>query len=430
MKHLHFGAGHFGLGFVCLLAYLAGLRSVIVNRRSPPLAPKQPGDEINAHRRNELLQASNYYAVRYLLAPHMLKLPNIKRFDLPEFERFVFLEDIVGDIGFTQRYVVPESLLITTSLASEEPYPIVARVALNIAIERKKARIQKPCYIVACENKQNTRNIEDAIRHEIAERDAFPQLDELNIVPLEASVDRVCVSIMETESTVQIDAEPFARLFLQSSAHDQELRERFSSISSVVFFTEDIEIEKKKKYWILNGAHAFVSINALYFRAAFIDQYLTQDEIDTDLEAFGHYSEKYLSLSQRRLECRQILDELCDAFECFLQQSPRGIAYLAKDFTPDKRQVYIDEIIERFSNTHDYVGRVLKTFVKPSHDKLESLNIFFERTNPKILEPIKLYMKSKNTAPVAIMQSMLRLFELIAAGDDIDRILAARHSRQ
>src|SRR5205823_2238894 len=138
-----------------------------------------------------------------------------------------------------------------------------------------------------------------------------------------------------------------------------------------------------------------------------INQFLTQEEIDYRATAFDGFSENYLPLNERRLECEQILNELADAFENSLKSESSGRKYLDSEFTNEKRQQYISEIIQRFSETHDYVGRVIKTFVQPSREKLDALNLFFEKTNPKILEPIKAYMKAKNAAPLAIMQSIL-----------------------
>lgn len=420
MHHYQFGAGHFGLGFGVWIFFKANLPSIIVARSSRDSRVSSP-DTISRERRNELLKARTRFVFNYRDAPADVETPPTQQFEIINYEKFLTYGESSPRVGMLDSsFGDPVPLIFTCSFGNERAYDTALRFVARAVEIREQENIREPIFLMAFENAIPTATIYKKLLVQMGRS----SLD--HVIPLEVSVDRVCTMFSEISSkkgpVLQIMAARAFSLVIEDKPGIAPLKRLLSPVSGVSF-SRNIEIEKKRKRWILNGSHALLGITALFYGFGQFHEYFISDKLRT------HPYGAIPPLAERQAFAKALIRELAGGFIADLKNATEGLNYLRRN----KKRIaeYEADIFQRYCATYDSTDRIMKNYVAPKfeHDEktntyrvINTMEQFFTWMRPRLDEPVKAYMKQKKAAPPTVMFALLHLFELIAGGRFIDTV--------
>jgi hypothetical protein len=183
----------------------------------------------------------------------------------------------------------------------------------------------------------------------------------------------------------------------------------------LVVFTSDLEIEKTRKRFLVNGAHAIAAMHAHCFSYRNLDAYYGETETDFSRSPMREIAPPP-SVRQRFL--RELLVEFSEAFKEAAMQCPTGAAYLATEYTPDEESRYLDSIARRFSETPDSVIRILGSFRGPPvKSSAHLLDYFRKKVVVRILEPYVLFLAQHRREPARMTEGITLMIKTMAHGN-------------
>lgn len=354
LKHIHFGAGAFGLGFVCWLTNLAKFDTTVFNRAERKLG------EGNIER---IINANNKYVVQVdedSGQQQTIELANAiaLRSDQSNDQWISIAED-------------PELNLITTSIKNLDGLESYHQILLDIVKFRAEKSITRPIYFFACENGFNSYDVRTWLFKKYPD---FKEEIEKVFVFVPCVVDRICSIDLNSSELLIVQTEEYARIFVQAVVDrgenqrdlsvvgkllDPNVSKSITDISksrlfNVFDFVSDIEKFKKMKSLIVNGSHFIIALRAHRHRYIHIDDFVVKN------------SEW----------CRHVLEEMAviashDVANDTLDQ----IFY-------NRCNEFAEETLARFSGRRDLTSRVLSRFVDPYLDVVDQ--IFLSETSPQI----------------------------------------------
>jgi hypothetical protein len=419
MHHFQFGAGHFALGFGSWIFSKTNAKRILVARNSTDKRILKP-DKISPERRNQLLAREKRLIVMYKDVPEPHQSAS-EQFEIIRLDEFLTYQESRPDMTLLDRFVSQDDpLIFTFSLGNERAYTVPIRYVARALKLRNEIQTHKPIFLVAFENKISTATLYQLLLRETRKT----RIDE--VIPLESSVDRVCSEISEIGERrrrfCKVLTERHASLVLEDK-DNAELKELLKG-SSEILFSANIEIEKRKKRWILNGSHALLGICAIYYGFGQFHEYFVSERFARSAHA------EVPTLADRQRFAKTLIKELAHGFAAHLAQSESGRAYLSEHRNQlDKYEI---EVFERYCSTYDSTDRIMKNYVSPKYELdpatntykvVNSMSEFFSWMRPRLDEPVKAYMKSTGTAPPTITLALLFLFELIAGGRFIDTVV-------
>lgn len=405
MRHIHFGAGNFGLGFSIAALNPAGMTTMLVNRVSPSRGAPSTGDAgvIDSATRNTLLSLRPEFGIKYLNSSLQDRAENSVA--KAKFSEFCMLSDPY--ISRIARFCeTEEPLLITTSIKNSSEIKNIATY-LNDIIARRHTK-SRMTFLVAFENSIRTSDIVRQL-HPTLSRSTY-------VLPLEASVDRICSSMRATKlddetSIVTVDVEKHAQLVIERDARAQSLYDVLQHMDGELIVTDHLAAYKAAKLHLLNATHIFLASDAHYYGLAKINHYLNDEDVSASTP----------SLNERRALALNIMKELQIGVKA-LARTERPLDNDYHDLTDQiVSDEAIDKIIHRFSDVSDPVDRVISRLKQPTADKIETMSDFLSSFNDKISKPVEAYVRATHYGPARITLGFLRIAELIARRSYIDR---------
>lgn len=324
MRHIHFGAGHFGLGFATWLFWKAGVPTTLVNRLSIAESVAAP-DTVSSRRRNELLKQRHSYAVSY----------NSPLAETAEILQYVSIKEFLEynpnnpDLKLLDKHFLSdEPLCLTFSLGALSNYSVPSLLIRNCLTKRNIARIADPVYLMAFENNIATTDVSTNYFGGLEQRS-----DASGIVPLNVSVDRICSMMNESRGRrpiLEVACEPYAELVIEDHPLTGPLKSAFKSVEDIVRFSSTIEIEKNRKRWIVNGSHALIALTSAYFGILALQDFFHTAELAASIQRPYRVPP---TLAARRAFAKGVISEMTEGFRCATQKSRVGKKYLVAQST-------------------------------------------------------------------------------------------------
>ncbi len=438
-RHVHIGAGQFGLGFVCWLTKICGYEIVLVNRGEiqSDVASANLARWSGANRLQSI-RANGKYEIQFP--------------DKNETDTVLIDHTVIGqELDQLANYIADERCsLVTTSVkhiwAFLEHYLEPFVKALEA---RAKAGIERPLFVMACENGFSSNDLKEAIVKEIGSKaweKIGPRVFFANVV-----VDRVCTEVDRyTSGTVVINAERFGKIFIPRTTRSATRQLNLQEIEGIVFsvdknvvqmnkevarktieFVDNIESIKRLKLNIVNGTHLLIAINAHYSNFALVADYVRENH---------EFCERLL-LEQKRHSLfnplDQKIDEPCKHYADIMTDELL-IRFLAMDDLVNRiLQRFIDpfislehfrrelhesfESILSFENPVDLVSELRRTLQKKDYNLIDWQAEFFRNLNVKVLKGAEGIQQLTGIAPPAIALSLYRLSKLIEKGKYLER---------
>jgi hypothetical protein len=393
MKHFHFGAGHFGLGFGVYTFFKAGLRTIIFNRPSSRTVAVGE-DTITRHERNQMLARSNSFIVDCdVYSPTSLQLDT----EIVEYESFHEYRDQDDFASFTTQGM--ETWLVTASLGNVKAYADVLTL-----IRMRRNFTDAPIYVLPLENAIDKAGIAAA----------FPIFTQLNnVFLLDCSVDRMCTSFTKTNGNrLIVMCEKYLALCVEQPKDDGFFA-RVLGATPYVKISNQIAFEKQKKFMILNGSHALIASLAAYHRFGEIHLFMSEERTKS--------SANLLTLDERRTAAKNILSEMGEAYQFWIRENSQELKNTELDA---EIRDYIEAILKRISTTRDTSKRVLRRLLTPkaqsdgtySNTPME----FYGWLQPRLLPALELYVRHKGILPREVCMTLAKMFEMLGNARFID----------
>jgi hypothetical protein len=418
MRHIHFGAGHFGLGFGSWLFWKAGIHTVLVNRSSRD-ERVDPPDTVSKRRRNELLGRRKYAVSDAALFDKNNGAELIDYVSISDF--LEYNENDYNSPILNSHFEYDAPLCITFSLSRLDNYRIPLAFVRQGLAARNAKNVNHPVYIMAFENSISAA---DTMTRLSTPNEPSSLLD--SVIPLEVCVDRVCTMIDENDGILEVETERHARLVIQNAPRTDALKEAFAHIPNIVQFSDYIDIEKNKKRWILNGSHALIAITSQFHGLRELGDFFHEDNLP---EPPNQPSRRAPDLRARIEFSKGVIAEMLEGFILCTTKTEAGAEYLVN--REDDLGAYAEEIYQRMSNTYDTTSRIVKKFVAPrlEHDrqsnKLSVINTvtdFFNWARPRVEEPIRAYIEQHGSAPKYTVSALINMFVMVSEGDFLEYI--------
>ncbi|MGX1360727.1 hypothetical protein QNJ95_37125 [Bradyrhizobium elkanii] len=373
MRHVHFGAGNFGLGFVGCVSKYMHFEFVLANRGS--------GAQSTLSTQNELIARQQKYEIEYYDGEREL-IPVSQLLNFSDTAQHGQLIDLILD---------NETKLVTTSLKGAHIQIIPTLVE---ALRARATSGSEKVFILACENAVSSedlrRDIQKSCNSEISE--AINGVTEY----IQCMVDRVCSEPRIVDDRVVVPAERFGCLVLDPSADVSLFKTRLehaSSQNALIKIASNFDVEITKKKWLLNGPHLILAINALYERKFDFCEYVNENK-NLLAEIFQEFS----------IGCAQSIIERDDlSFDQMIE--------LDKDL-----QLASETNQQRFLQNPDLVERIASRFLKPTHRSPKRLQDFFSNLSYKVMEPALAFRRRAGQLPHRISLTLYRLVDLVADG--------------
>jgi hypothetical protein len=420
MRHIHFGAGHFGLGFATWLFWKAGVPTTLVNRLSTNDSVTAP-DTVSSRRRNELLKDRRRYAVSY-------NSPTAKTAEILQYvsiSEFLEYDPNSPNLALlNDHFLSDEPLCLTMSLSALDNYKTPSDLILSCLAKRNIAGITHPVYLMAFENNIATTEVATKFFGGSQQRK-----DASGIVPLNVSVDRVCSMMNESKGRrpfLEVACEPYAELVIEEHPLIGSLKSALETVKDFVRFSSNIDIEKNKKRWIVNGSHALIALTAAYFGILGMQDFFHK----TDLKASAQRPYRLPpTLATRKAFAKGVITEMTDGFRCATQKNSEGRKHLKVE--GHKLASYSKRTLDRFIDGDDTTSRIIKHFVAPrlqfdpdhmTVKFVDSYSNFLRWARPRIEEPIRAYMRVRGIAPKHTTEALINMLVMIAEGDLLKNI--------
>lgn len=416
MRHIHFGAGHFGLGFVVWLFWKAKIPTILLNRVSKEVETAPP-DSVSKSRRNELL-ARKKYAVSYETTDNGAEL-----FDSVTFENFIEYEPTDLRLASLNKYFLQnEPLCVTFSFGQVDAYSAPVAQIRSAMQGRLELGIKAPVYLMALENRFSTDSI---YSHYFAHDDG----EFRTLVPLNVCVDRICSMLNEygTQSALlEVATERYASIIIENKAGVDELKNALRNVTDVVQFSDWIEVERNKKRWIVNGSHALIALTSEFYGITSLTDFYSVDGLPAPYDRPTRIPP---SKDLRLAFAKGIIDEMTEGFRCATAKTEFGRQYL--DAHGNNLAIFANGTHQRFANTFDTTSRVIKNFVAPRIEynsetqKIKLVNTISEFvgwTRPRLEEPVRCYIDKHGSAPKNVVAALLNMLEMIGQGDFLKQV--------
>jgi len=309
-------------------------------------------------------------------------------------------------------------LLITASVGQIANYGSWPRIVTTAALSRHAGGVTDPIYIIAIENDVSTAQFAQAVLKEAINANPAATLVGLNVIALEAMVDRVCSAFSESavrfpgagQSQLIVKCEPFAHLCIDDRGDTAVLKSAIGHCGPEVTFTEHYPLEKLKKKLHVNGAHALAAVHAHFYGYQELHKYYSE----TDAEYSSNPSAASTPTPQARKDFLDgLLLEIAQAFREMAQSQVGGAKYLSDVFDTAEEDRYRRSICDRFSTTFDTTTRVLKEF----KDDPAKLGPFLAvKVRQRIFEPYHYYCQRQSMPPPKIGEAILLMARAIGAG--------------
>ncbi|WP_050385839.1 hypothetical protein [Bradyrhizobium pachyrhizi] len=399
MRHLHFGAGNFGLGFVVPLFVKAGAKTLVVNRASP-----KTGGDAPSMGKNELLLRDQRYFLKYLNLSISQDSPDAV--EEIRFDQFSVLDDESGYRDIIDFAIDRELLTITTSIKSLSNAAEVIACINEILIQRMKAKSRT--FLVAMENGFSTSDLLEKLDQ--------PVQTSRYCVAVESSVDRICANMTQHQlhtgvAVLGVEVEKYARLVLQQSNATKDLAKFLAPLGDTLVFTDRLAAYTMAKINVLNAGHLFIASDAHFYGIDHVDFFLAEHDVTRDTPP----------VEARRSFASGILHELVAGTRAAARyEYPNDIGFheLIDELTNDDA---VEGIIARFSDVHDPVARVIARLKAPSTEDIETMSDFLGSFYRKVSKPVEAFVKSTGYGPPRITLSFLRIAALIARREYINK---------
>jgi mannitol-1-phosphate/altronate dehydrogenase len=325
-RHVHIGAGSFGLGMVVEVCHRAGLSSAVLNR-------------ISRKKYHESLQQNQSYEVVFDDTPD-------KRIELAP--RFYCYEN--GNEPEVLRLLAHPNLELITTSVTQDGLKGVAPLLARTLQDRAKAGCGNIC-IMACENlPQNSTKLKQYVEAALPAKRKHLLAE---VFFCDTLVDRVCALISCPRGIVEVPAESFHSWIVNAppspvSALDLLKENHLIRIAGELEF----KAHETQKYWCLNGIHLATAAYAYNHEKSLLHFH--------DALAVPSIAQKIQALQQ----------ELGLAFLLYINNS--GVKeYFSEKMISD----YNDQVFYRLqTNRTDTIGRVLKQQSEPGDAAIGVLN--------------------------------------------------------
>ena len=401
--HVHFGAGQFGLGFVCWLSKFCKYQTVLVNRdQSKTDANSQA---LSGSERLLSIKQNGFFLVNFNNNGQLYE-------EKIQIDKALFTSDRAG----IAKYIAsPDCSLITTSVKYKSALlDSYLEIIIEGIRERIRNKIRKKLYVIACENAFSSSDIASEIRNKIDQNEY--ELFLKHVLFVNAVVDRICTQIPD-QNYVRIGAESYGKIFLPKQVASGQRTVRMERIEGQVLnpnpggslvdinkkrifnyieFVDDIEKYKKLKIGIVNGGHLLIAINAYSARFTQVAHYVREN---------NQFCEGVLmelaALSILDIDNKLINHELSDAAREMAQHALSRFSYV-----DDLVNRVIERFVDPFIGVEEYLSGVVRN---PIDYQAE----FFRNLNYKVLNSAYEMLTQYGKTPKFTFITICRLTKLI-----------------
>ena len=373
VKHVHFGVGDFGLGFVGWLSKQLGLELHLANRGH--------GADQSLSPQNAKIAIDRLYELRFVddASREAIDVAALHNFSQPEGRSALI--DLVSD---------PSTLLITTSLKSKDALPGIGPI-ISEGLLNRHARNGGYVTLLACENGFSNDDLRAAVIRGHGAANVALMTTVARFIP--CVVDRVCRNT-EVGSSVCVPVERFARLYLPRTVDPQIFVERLTPAAragKVVVLEDDIKLALKKKLWLFNGPHLLLAMLA----------------IDRGQPSFPQFVRDNLDLA------RNLLLECSIGILKSVSETKTPTADLMRQLDADVEEL-CEVNLRRFSEVPDASELIASRFRRPSGERPDMLFDFFQNLGLKVLDPSFAYCRSEMAQPRHISRALASTFDMLA----------------
>jgi hypothetical protein len=408
MRHVHFGAGHFGLGFSTWLFCKAKIPTTLVARVTKDPHKSAP-DAVTPMRRNALLRSYRKYLVSY--ADDTEPIQDVEIAEFVEYE-----ESTPDDALLVTLFQTDEPICVTFSLGGLDRYEAPIAMLRSALREREIKGIKRPVFLMAFEDRVATSDMTRLFFDDL-EHDGRSSA----IVPLNVSVDRFCYMMKESAPEVlEIETESYAALVVEEHDQAQLLKDAFSGLSDLVKFSRYVQVEKNKTRWIVNGSRALIALTSDFHGITSLRDFLSSDDLSTHAHRPDRTPD---SVESRKRLARAIIEEMSEGFRCFTLQWDIGERYITDHGA--ELDGFVEQTLRRFLSGYDTTSSVIQHFVVPPIDsgvdlpKRRSYTRPSEEewTRPRIEAPIRAYIRSHGRAPMNVVSALINTLVMVAESE-------------
>lgn len=250
-KHVHFGAGAFGLGFTVWIANQNGFKTTIANRASK-----------KSSQRSEHLRTQGHYHIQFFQGEDT-KI---------EIDDFFYIEKNENDI--VDQISSPDTSLITTSVSRDGLNGIADILSRGIT-ERAKKAAAKHLFIIPCENGVTGDDLRQKIIDSANFGTSHSDLDQIATF-LSCAVDRICREpTIDKNGQLVVKTEKFAELVIEEPNKDiDSLKKLLPENRFGLQYVENLRPYQRRKRWLLNGPHLLIALHAQRDGYSYLHDYL------------------------------------------------------------------------------------------------------------------------------------------------------------
>lgn len=375
MRHIHFGAGKFGLGFAGWISKHLSLDLVIVNRA------QKGGDALSYQ--NQQISSNKQYEIEY----------GDGRRETIEVLQVLNLQCQADVVTLIALIAEPQTKLITTSLRNA--HSDVGTIMLKGLMARAASHAKK-AYVLAFENRVTSNQLRELLTDGLAFSECLKVDQAASFI--DCVVDRICPNLPIVENNrIIVTTERFGRLYLGLDGDGSFFEERLSiqgRTERIIKCESDLSLRRLKKKWLFNGPHLLLAVTAFH-------------ENEFDFQAWAVRNGDLV---------REMLREF--AIGCLSHLAETGLATSAEMLAIIKQELQQEIALSqnRFEQIGDSTGRIISQFVQPTADNPDKLEKFFSDVHNKINIPALSYWRHEGKMPYQISLSLVYMIDLIAHG--------------